>query len=157
MGRILTKMFLGFAISAIAIFGADNSLGTWKVDLAKSKYTPAPMPIKSLTVTREASDGGVKVTSTGERSDGSKIDSSYTAKYDGSETHVMGSGAPYDMIGVKQVNANTFTEERSKMGGPYKATARMVISNDGKTMTTTAKGTNTEGKAFTSRFVFEKQ
>ena len=156
MKTVLSKTFLGLAAMTMVAFSADNSLGTWKLNLEKSKYTGAPMPVKSLTVTREAADGGVKVTTTGEQTDGTAINSTYTAKYDGTEVHVTGN-APYDMIGIKQVNANTLTDQRSKMGGPYKATGRMVISNGGKTMTTTTKGTNGEGKQFTSTFVFDKQ
>ncbi len=156
MRSLLCKALIVVAISTAVLFGADNSLGTWKLNIGKSKYTPAPMPLKSLTVTREASDGGVKQTTTGEQTDGTAINASYTAKYDGTEVHVTGN-APYDMIGVKQVNANTFTDQRSKMGGPYKATGRTVISNGGKTMTMTAKGTNGQGKEFTSTFVLDKQ
>ena len=61
----------------------DNSLGTWKANIAASKYTPAPWPVKSLTVVREAAPGGVKVTTSGERIDGTVVDASYTANYDG--------------------------------------------------------------------------
>ena len=156
MRTVFTKTFIALAITTIGAFGADNSIGTWKFDAAKSKYTPAPMPVKSLTVTREASDGGVKQTTAGERADGTAINASYTAKYDGKDVQVTGN-APYDTIAVKQVNANTFTDERKKTGGPYKATGRTVISNGGKTMTTTAKGTNADGKAFTQNYVFDKQ
>src|ERR1035438_10135051 len=70
MRIILTQALIAMAITTVAAFGADNTLGTWKLNVAKSKYTPAPMPVKSLTVTREASDGGVKQTVTGERADG---------------------------------------------------------------------------------------
>ena len=111
---------------------------------------------KSLTVTREASDGGVKVTTTGDRADGTPINGSYAAKYDGKDVQVTGN-APYDTIAVKQVNANTLTDERKKTGGPYRAAGRTVISNGGKTMTTTTKGTNADGKEFTNVMVFEKQ
>ena len=63
-----TKLIVGIAITAIGIFAADNSLGTWKRNTEKSKYKPAPKnPITSLTTVREASDGGVKVTATGQR------------------------------------------------------------------------------------------
>ena len=155
MKKNLSRMFIAIAL-ATAAFGADNSLGTWKLNMEKSKYTGAPMPVKSLTITREASDGGVKVTVTGERADGTAASGSYTAKYDGKEVNVTGN-SPYDMIALKQVNANTVTDERHKTGGSYKATGRSVISNAGKTMTTTAKGTNADGKAFTSTFVFDKQ
>src|ERR1700758_4110315 len=92
--------------TVMSAFSADESLGTWKLNLEKSKFSPSA-PVKSLTTTREASDGGVKVTSTGERADGTPINASYTAKYDGKEYPVTGS--PYDTIAVKQVNANTFT------------------------------------------------
>lgn len=156
MRTIRTTALIAVAITTVAAFGADNTLGTWKVDVAKSKYTPAPMPIKSLNVTREASDGGVKQTTTGERTDGTKIDASYTAKYDGKEVPVSGN-SQYDTIAITQVNANTLTDERKKTGGKYKATGRTVVSNGGKTMTSTTKGTNADGKAFTQVLVLDKQ
>ena len=59
MRIILSKALIALAITTVAAFGADNTLGTWKLDVAKSKYTPAPLPIKILTVMREASNGGV--------------------------------------------------------------------------------------------------
>ena len=73
MRRILTKAIVALAITTIAALGADNSIGTWKLNTEKSKYTPAPMPLKSLTITREASDGGAKVTTNGERGGGPKV------------------------------------------------------------------------------------
>jgi hypothetical protein len=156
MRNILTGAFIALAITTVAMFGADNSIGTWKLNMEKSKYTPAPMPIKSLTVTREASDGGIKQTTTGAQADGTAINAGYMAKYDGKDVQVTGN-SPYDTIAIKQVDANTLTDARKKTGGPYKATGKLVISNGGKTMTTTTKGTNADGKAFTSTFVFDKQ
>ena len=156
MRTTLKNALIALAITTVTAFAADNTLGTWKLDVAKSKYTPGPMPIKSLTVTREASDGGVKQTTKGERSDGTMVDANYTAKYDGKEVHVSGN-SQYDTIAIKQVNANTLTDERKKTSGPYKATARTVVSDGGKTMTTTTKGTNADGKEFTQVLVLEKQ
>ena len=156
MRTILSKALVAFAITSVAALAADNTLGTWKLNVAKSTYTPGPMPIKSLTVIREASDGGVKQTTTGERADGTKINASYTAKYDGKDVQVTGN-SQYDTIAIKQLNANTLTDERKKTAGPYKATGRTVVSNGGKTMTTTTKGTNADGKEFTQVLVLEKQ
>ena len=155
MRTILNTTLLALAITVVA-FGADNTIGTWKLNVEKSKYTPAPMPIKSLTVIREASDGGVKQTTNGQRADGTAISSSYTAKYDGKDVQVSGN-AQYDTIAIKQVNANTLTDERKKTGGSYKATGRTVVSSGGKTMTTTTKGTNADGKEFSQILVLEKQ
>jgi len=150
------KILLGLAMVATVTLAADNSLGTWKLNVEKSKYNPGPFPLKSLTVVRETSAGGVKVTVTGERLEG-PVNASYTPKYDGSPSSVSGAGAPYDTIAIKQVNANTFTDERTKTGTPYKVMGRTVISNGGKTMTLTLKGTNTEGKPFAGTLVFDKQ
>jgi hypothetical protein len=156
MRRTIVKSLLIVVASAVAVLGADNSFGTWKLNTEKSKSTGAPMPVKSLTLTREAAGGGVKVTATGEQADGSPVNATYTAKFDGKEVQITGN-APFDLVSLKQENANRFTEERRKAGGSYKATARTAISNGGKTMTTTAKGTNTDGKEFTTIFVFDKQ
>jgi hypothetical protein len=143
-------------ISASA-WGADNSLGTWKVNMAKSKYTPAPWPLKGLTITREAAPDGVKVTNSGIRTDGSTINTTYTAKYDGSSSEVTGEGSPYDSISIKQGDANTFTYEAKNSKTKYRASGRITVSADGKTMTIIASGDDPNGKSMTLKLVFDKQ
>lgn len=156
MRPLLSGTLLIMSLLAVPAFCTDNTIGQWKLNLEKSKYTPAPMPVKSLLTTREAAEGGVKVTTTGEQADGTAIKSGYTAKYDGKEVSISGN-SPYDIIALKQENANTITETRKKTGGPYQSTARVAVSKDGKTMTVTNKGTNGSGKQFTAVFVFDKQ
>jgi hypothetical protein len=156
MRTTLIQVSLILTVAALNAFGADNTLGAWKLNVEKSKYTPAPMPVKSLNITREASDGGLKQTTTGERADGTAINGSYTAKYDGKDVPVTGT-TPYNTIAIKQINANTQTEERKNSGNLYKATMRTVISNGGKIMTATGKGTEPNGKEFTLVFIFDKQ
>jgi hypothetical protein len=150
---------IAFAIAAFGAlaFCADNTLGTWKLNPEKSKPPAGQSRITSSTVVREASGDGVKVTIQGEREDKSKIDVSYTAKYDGKEVMVSGSGLPYDTIAIKQVNENTLTDVRSKKGGTYKGTGRFVVSNGGKTATLTTKGTTADGKPFAGVSVYDKQ
>ena len=158
----MRKIF-GLALFALAItttvcaWGADNSLGTWKANVAKCKYTPAPWPVKSLTVTREVAPGGVKVTNMGMRTDGSAINASYTAKYDGSSSEVTGEGAPYDSMSVKQGDANTFTYEAKNSKTKYRASGRVVISGDGKAMTIKASGVDANGKPMTLKLFYDKQ
>jgi hypothetical protein len=158
MRKILTLALFALAISTtVSAWGADNSIGTWKADVAKCQYTPAPWPVKSLTVTREAAPGGVKVTNTGMRTDGSAINASYTAKYDGTATDITGEGSPYDNISVKQVNANTFTYEAKNSKTKYHANGRIVISSDGKTMTAMASGVDADGRPMKLKIVYDKQ
>jgi hypothetical protein len=158
MRKIFTLALFTLAITTtLSAWGADNSLGTWKANMAKSKYTPAPWPVKSLSVAREAAPGGAKVTITGMRTDGSAINASYTATYDGSSAQVTGEGSPYDSMSVKQGDANTFTYEAKNSKTKYRASGRLVISGDGKTMTQTTSGVDTDGKAMTLKIVFDKQ
>ena len=110
MRNILVKLFTFSVITAMGAFGADESLGTWKLNMGKSKFNPTA-PVKSLMTTREAAEGGVKLATTGEQADGTKINSSYTVKYDGNDYPVT--GAPWDTISIKQVDSNTFTTVRS--------------------------------------------
>src|SRR5260221_12586437 len=87
MRTTLIRALIALAITTTGALGADNTIGTWKLIAEKSKYGSAPMPVKSLTVTREASESGVKVTTTGEHVNGAAIDASQTAKYDGTKAH----------------------------------------------------------------------
>ena len=150
MRRLLTLTFAVVAVAAMAL-AADDTLGTWKYNTAKSKGAPGVSPISNLTVTREASDGGVKITAKGARADGSKIDTVTNAKYDGKAVAVVGEGLTWDTVAIKQVNSRTLSEERSKKGGQYHTTVRTVVSADEKTMTTTVKGTGVEGKPIAPR------
>jgi hypothetical protein len=153
----ITKVLIVLALAGVAAFGADNTLGTWKLNVEKSKYTPAPFPYKNLTVVRDASGDGVNVTITGETANGAGVDYSYAAKYDGTASAVTGKGMVYDTISVKQVDANTLTDELKKTGGSYHVTGRTVVAKSGKTITLTRKGENGDGKPTLMTFVLEKQ
>jgi hypothetical protein len=156
MRRLLSIAILSLAVTTTVTFAADNALGTWKLNLEKTKSSPAPNPVKILIVTREASDGAVKVTVKGERADGAVINASYTAIYGGVEVPVTGN-APYDMVLLKQTDADTFTEKRRKAGGSYKTSGITVISDGGKVMTVTVRGTNTDGSPLAAVCVLDKQ
>jgi len=151
------RIVIATAAFAAVAFCADNTLGTWKLNPEKSKLPAGQSRLTSLTLLREATADGVKVTGKGEREDKSKVDITYTTKYDGKETTISGSGLPYDTLAVKQVNPNTLTDVRSKKGGTYKGTGRFEVSVDGKTATLTTKGTGADGKPFSGATVYDKQ
>lgn len=156
MRRLLTLTLAVIAAAAMT-WAADDTLGAWKYNTAKSKGAPGVSPISNLIVTREAMEGGAKISAKGERSDGSKIDALTNAKYDGTPVTVTGEGLAWDTAAIKQVKAKTLTEERTKQGGKYHTTVRTVVSADGKTMTSTPKGTGADGKPTSSLAVFDKQ
>jgi hypothetical protein len=155
--RVMNALVL-MAATAIGLSGADNSIGTWNRNIQKSKYTPMPKnPIKNQTMVREAVDGGVKVTTKGERADGTPINTTYTIKYDGTPATVSGTGSSVDTVALTQSDANTCLIEMKKEGGKYHTTGSTVISKDGKTMTMTAGGTDADGKPIDFIIVWDKQ
>ncbi len=155
MRSIAAKLVVGAAITAIAMFGADSSVGTWKYNAAKSKTTSAS-PVKSQIDVREATpDGGVKVKRTGEFVDGTPNTFNYAYKYDGKPMPVT--GGPFNSISVKRIDANTTSFEVSNTAGKYHVTGQNVISPDGKTLTQTSKGVDADGKPVSSTFVFDRQ
>jgi hypothetical protein len=155
MRNIFLKVFIAAAVSAIGMFGADGVIGTWKLNAAKSKSTSAN-PAKSQTdVREETADGGYKLTRTSELKDGTSSNYSVACKYDGKECPVT--GASYDVVSSKRIDANTTTFETRKTGGKYHNYGKNVISKDGKTLTQTITGTDAEGKPMKITNVFDKQ
>ena len=155
MRRIAAKLLIGVAVTAIGMFGADVSAGTWKYSIGQSTTTSAN-PIKSQTDVREiTAEGGVKITRSGELTDGTKVDYSMSFAYDGKAYPVT--GAPFDTITASRVDANTTSFAVKKTGGKYHVTGRTVVSKNGKTLVQTSKGTDAAGKPISSRIVFDKQ
>ena len=134
---------------------ADSFVGTWKLNLAKSKYSPGPPP-KSLTVTYEANGDGIKTTVEGVNSEGKPISGHYAASYDGKDNPVTGEGLPYDTIALKRINANT-VESTTKKDGKVVVNGKRVLSKDGKVMTMTGKGINAKGEPTNNVAVYDKQ
>jgi hypothetical protein len=155
MRTVAVKLFIIMAITTIGAFGADNSVGTWKLNAAKTKSTSAN-PTKTRIMVREATpDRGIKVTNTGQYADGTPNNYSYTCKYDGKECPVT--GGVFDTIALKRIDENSFSFEVRKAGGKYHATGKSVISKDGKTWTQSSTGTDATGKPLNQTLVFEKQ
>ena len=144
-------LLMGFALSAQA---ADPMVGTWKLNVAKSTYSPGPAP-KSLTAKIEAAGEGEKLTADGVRGDDTPIRVEYTAQYDGKDHPITGSPMA-DTVSLKRLDANT-TERTDKKGGKVTQTLTRKVSSDGKTLTVTYKGTDAKGQPINNVGVFEKQ
>ncbi len=141
-------------LSAPAALAADNWIGSWKLDTAKSTFKPGPMP-KSLTLTYTATPDGVKFSSSGVDGEGKPMQSDFVSKFDGKEVPYKGNPNA-DTASPKKIDDNTF-ENTWKKGGAATITARGVVSKDGKTLTITQKGKNAKGEAVEATGVFVKQ
>lgn len=147
----LTVILWGTWASAQA---ADPLVGTWKLNAEKSKYSPGP-PQKGGTVRFEAAGEGIKVTADFQDADGATSHTEYTGNYDGKDYPLTGS-ASADTVSLKRIDANT-TERTDKKDGKVVATFTRKVSNDGKTLTVTHKGTNAKGEPVNNLLVLEKQ
>ena len=141
------------AVSSVAFAQADPNVGTWKLNLAKSKFTAGPTP-KSQTVVIVAAGKGLKVSSESVLADGTTRKTSYTSAYDGKDTAVTGP-PDYDSVAATRAG-NTITGTR-KLAGKVVQTYKTVLSADGKTRTTTVTGTTAKGEKVDSVAVYDKQ
>jgi hypothetical protein len=125
----------------------DRFAGTWKLNVAKSKFNPGP-PAKGETVTI-APD---KVTVEEVMADGKTQNWSYTPSPGGTATIT---GLENSSVMEKKVNDRTM-EHTWKMGGATMQ-GKAVLSKDGKKMKYTLTGTTQDGKPLHNDLVFDKQ
>jgi hypothetical protein len=146
------------AILALAVLATaqtkDPFVGTWSLNVAKSKFDPGPGP-KSSTSTYEPAGKGYKVTVKSEPATGAPTQWSYTTDLDGKDSPMTGN-MNADAIAVKRVDANTL-EAVTKKGGKELSKQKRVVSGDGKTLTLTVTGMNAQGQKVNNVMVYDKK
>ena len=123
--RRLTLLAITVAVSVLVLGSiaqaADNQAGTWKLNVAKSKYSPGPAP-KEGTLTIESQADGLKFTIHGTDAEGKAVHLEMSPKYDGKDYPMTGM-PDADTISMKKIDDNTI-ETVSKKGGKPVMTAR---------------------------------
>jgi opacity protein-like surface antigen len=160
VNKLLKAVLIGALIAggwgsvATAADAPDPVLGTWKLDTAKSKFTPGPAP-KSQTRTYAETAQGTAMTFTGVAANGSAMSGQSTFKYDGKDYKITGS-ADYDTLSLKRLNGSTVRADLKK-GGKVVGTTIRTLSGHGKVLTLASRGTGATGAAFDNVMVFAKQ
>ena len=140
------------ALFAQAALAGENWIGTWKLNAAKSTGTNA---IRAQTIKFESTADGIKISSEGVDADGKPMVAGYTSKFDGKD--VPWAGNPMaDTAAPKKIDDNTY-ENVWKKAGKATVTAKISVSQDGKTLTVTQTGTDPAGKAVSSTAVYDRQ
>jgi hypothetical protein len=138
---VFTALLLMLAGGSVLLAQSNPFVGTWKLDLASSKYNPGPPP-QSQTRTWDAK-GMVMVNGVG--ATGKPFSYGYSITGDGKESPTMGAiPNKADMISTKKINANTYEATFTK-GGNQVETTTFKVSNAGKTLTIDAKGSPDAG------------
>ena len=153
MKRLFASAILVGLVSVTAVAQSKDPLvGTWKLNVAKSKS----LSYKSGTTTIEATGAGVKFTVDLVGTDGTVHEWGFTANYDGKDNPVTGNSPYGDTVALERVDAHTI-RTTGKLAGKVVSTQTIVVSADGKTRTTTTKGTDTKGQKVDSVSFYEKQ
>ena len=142
-----------FAGLTVCFAAANPTLGTWKLNEAKSKLTPG-MP-KNTTVVYTAAGDSIKGTIDGVDGEGKPTHNEWTGKFDGKDYPVTGDPNS-DTRAIKEIDAHHF-DLTVKKGGKVTMTGKAVTSADGKTRTVTVSGTDAKGEKVTSTAVYDKQ
>src|SRR6187397_3097077 len=158
MKKLAYITFAFVAAAALALNATtaapDNNIGTWKMNVAKSKFSPGPAP-KSQTLKIEAwGEDGVKYIADGVDADGKPSRWDLQAKYDGKFYPFKGN-ADADMLAYKRIDANT-VEAVTQRAGKETGKTVVVVSKDGKTRTLTQTGTNAKGEKINNLIVYDK-
>ncbi|MBI3667682.1 MAG: hypothetical protein HY236_15880 [Acidobacteria bacterium] len=146
---------LAFALLGLAstLVAADPFAGTWKLNIAKSKFKTGTAP-KEQTVTVAEAGSDLDVTGSGTAADGSALMSHFTLPAQGGEGKII--QGPFEAVSSKRMGPKE-GEVRYSKGGKVVETEHCKISADGKTLTCNAKWTDAQGKPGAGVAVYEKQ
>lgn len=162
-----TASILGLAFATVAALTIGVSAqpasplsGAWKLNVAKSTYSPSNLAPKSGTTRFDVTKDGVKAVIDGLDSQGRATHQEYTAAFDGKDHPWKGTidGQPspnQDAIAWKKIDDHTY-EIINKLKGQTLTSSRIVVAKDGKSRTNTTSGKNAQGVTVSSTAVYEK-
>ncbi|MGH8313671.1 MAG: hypothetical protein ACRETU_00785 [Steroidobacterales bacterium] len=153
MRKVLSIALLGTIFLGASVFAADAVVGSWKLNVAMSKFS-GMAPKSASRVYTETADG----TSLDQKmvgTDGKERSMHVRYKYDDKD-HPATGNPDADTVAATMVDAHT-SNFTVKKGGKVAGTVHRVVSADGKTLTVHNKGTHPDGKAYDDTLVFDKQ
>jgi hypothetical protein len=156
--RKFVGALLVIAIAAIPVLAQDHQPGTFKRNLAKSKYEPGPAPKDEAARTFEDRGGGVWLSFTN-TVPAEPIPRIYTAfKRDGKDYPLWIKGATtWQVISFHKVGPRSWQYIVKTDGKEGPAKTVETFSPDGKTYTVEVTGTNAQGKPIHNVEIWEKQ
>src|SRR5258706_10099019 len=146
--------FVMLFAAASACFAADDpNMGTWKLNEAKSKFSPGAA--KNTSVVYEAAGDSVKVTVDGVGPDGKPSHTEWAGKFDGKDYPLTGDPTA-DSRSYKLIDEHTL-DLTSKKSGKAINSGHVVVSKDGKTRILHLTGTDSSGKKVSGVSMYDKQ
>jgi hypothetical protein len=151
----VTVVFASLLALAVIALAADPFVGTWKVNVAKSKALSPNMLPKNETIKNEGIDNGLKATCDGLDAEGKAYHILYSVKYDGKDYSFTGD-PKRDTISAKKIDPSIAVFVYKKAGKEV-ATCKCTITKDGKTATCSGKAKDAKGQDVAMDIIYEKQ
>ena len=154
--RIRTLAVVVAVVAAFAVPAyAQNPAGVWKMNPAKSKYSPGPAP-KSVTITTTAvAGGGFRSVNETAPATGAPTKTDVTFKFDGRDNKITGNPNA-DTQAYTRVDDRHYTVV-AKKAGKVTQTTKIEIAADGKSRTSTQTGTDAQGRTINNLIWYDKQ
>lgn len=144
-----------------SLWAADPLLGTWKLNAAKSKFSPILLalekdvaPKETTMVIQNLGTDQIEITETGTRADGSTISQKFRQPKQ---------GGTVESSLVKGISfIHTLINENERVGtilqdGKQSQVIHWVVSQDGKTLKSTRRATDAQGKPVEHVAVYDRQ
>jgi hypothetical protein len=153
--KLLSLILLAAVFFASPAFAADPIVGTWNLNVAKSKFSAGAALTAGTRVYTEA-NGLYTLDQKLAGADGKEI--SFRIQYrDGTEVKETTAGlASTDTTLGKKIDANTWDFDLKK-DGKVVGHVHRVVSADGKTLTVHNTGVQVSGRVGDETLVFDKQ
>lgn len=148
-----------FLCSTMAWAQQNPLVGTWKTNPAKSKSILGPPSITQVAKYEASGANGVKYTSDRVSSTGSKSHLEFTANFDGKAYPYKGTGSEAetrDGVTIKKFDAYTY-QVSYKKGGETTQINYLIVSKDGKTLSTVSTGVGSNNQVYSRVSVADRQ
>ncbi len=159
--KVFRNIFLWGVATLFAAIGmayaapGDVFMGTWQLNEAKSKLPAGALKVSTITYT--ASGDSITCTLAGTDGSGQPFQSSWTGKFDGKSYAVTNSSpGPTDMRFYRLISSHILSGTEI-VAGKVADRGRLVVSEDGKTLTVTFHHTGADGPAMTRTTFYDKQ
>ena len=153
MKTLFALLLLGFVVTAAPAFAADPIVGTWILNVSKSKFSSGAAP-KAVTRTYTESAGVYTVDQLITSADGKEVP--YKVQYrEGQDEPISGANG-IDSIHATKVSANTW-DFVMKSAGKEVGHVHRTVSADGKTLTVHNTGKQPTGGTGDHTLVFDRK
>jgi hypothetical protein len=155
VGGLVAVLVAIVPMSVATAQSKDPAYGTWKLNVAKSTFSPGPAPKESM-LTIEADGPGRKVEVAGVAADGTPVKWGYSGSFDRKEVKVSGNNPDADVVSLRRIDANS-TRTTYKKADKQTMVNGIAVSADGKTLTVVQSGVNAKGEPVKNTLIFDRQ